>query len=244
MVAHKLCLNCLKPHHVAHDCRSTYRCKAPDCNKKHNTLLHEDRAANNQQVQGSHLANAAIHVDDSDGDDSPEDCLLMTSQVNITGPTGKSLTVRALLDSGSTLSIISTKAMNFLSLKKTGHQVSIEGVSSNPTNINHPLAKLTISSDYTKDWSKKITVAGMDKVTRQLPLQSAPSVRELTHIKDLFLADNQFDKPGKIDLLLGQNIRRHLFLPGMKRGAKDQPEAWHTVFGWTILGTYNPSVHQ
>ena len=38
----KLCLNCLKPNHVAHDCRSSYRCKAKDCGRKHNTLLHEE----------------------------------------------------------------------------------------------------------------------------------------------------------------------------------------------------------
>ena len=243
VVSYKLCLNCLKPNHVAHDCRSSYRCKATNCNKKHNTLLHEDRPAANNQPQISHQSNAAIHVDDSNEDDNLEECLLMTSQVTLTGPTGNSLTIRALLDSGSTLSILSTKVMKFLSLKKTGRSVFIEGVSSKPTNINHPLAKLTLSSDYKKDWSRKITVAGMDKVTRQLPLQDASTVRELPHLKNLILADKQFDKPGKIDLLLGQNIWRHLFLPGMSRGTEDQPEAWHTVFGWTILGTYSPSSH-
>ena len=41
----KLCLNCLKPNHVAYDCRSTFRCKAQNCGKKHNSLLHEDRTA-------------------------------------------------------------------------------------------------------------------------------------------------------------------------------------------------------
>ena len=84
----KLCLNCLKPNHVAHDCRSSYRCKAKDCGKKHNTLLHEERPAAPQQQQPNHQSNAAIHSEESD-EEEDEECLLMTSQVTMTGPTGK-----------------------------------------------------------------------------------------------------------------------------------------------------------
>ena len=238
-MSNKLCLNCMKPNHLAQDCRSSYRCKANSCGRKHNTLLHEDRAAAPAQ-QNSHQSNAAIHTDDSEGDEL-EECLLMTSQVTITGPTGKFLTVRALLDSGSTLSILSTRVMKYLKLKDTGRTVSISGVSSRSTNRRHPLAKATLTSAYKPDWSKRITVAGMDEVTRKLPLQEETHVRKLTHIKELDLADQHFDKPRKIDLLLGQNVWRHLFLPGMSRGTEKEPEIWLTVFGWTILGTYTPS---
>ena len=234
----KLCLNCLKPHHVAHDCRSSYRCKAQDCGRKHNTLLHEDRPA--VQTQSNHQSNSAVHSDESE-EEQLEECLLMTSQVNLTGPTGRTITVRALLDSGSTLSILSTKLMKLLHLEKTGGQVSIAGVSDQSTQKQHPLARVRLSSKFRKDWSKTITVAGMEKVTRQLPLQAAESVRSLNHIKDLPLADSCFDQPGQIDLLLGQNILKHLFLSGKRVGEEDQPEAWLTVFGWTIQGSYTPN---
>ena len=235
----KLCLNCLKPNHVAHDCRSSYRCKAKECGRKHNTLLHEERLAAPTQQQ-SHQSNATIHSEESEEEEF-EECLLMTSQVTLTGPTGKSITVRALLDAGSTLSIVSSKLMKFLSLKKTGKHVSVTGISARSTQRDHPLAKVTISSEFKRGWSKRITVAGMDEVIRQLPLQGAHSVRNLGHIKNLTLADERFDEPGRIDLLLGQNVWRHLFLEGKVKGEEDQPEAWLTVFGWTILGTYNPS---
>ena len=109
------------------------------------------------------------------------------------------------------------------------------------TQKDHPLAKVTISSEFKRGWSKRITVAGMDEVIRQLPLQGAHSVRDLEHIKDLTLADEHFDEPGRIDLLLGQNVWRHLFLEGKAKGEEHQPEAWLTVFGWTILGTYDPN---
>ena len=74
---------------------------------------------------------------------------------------------------------------------------------------------------------------------RQLPLQEATKVRSLPHIQDLYLADEQFDQPGKIELLLGQDICRQLFLSEVKRGSTKEPEAWLTVFGWTVTGAYS-----
>ena len=63
----------------------------------------------------------------------------------------------------------------------------------------------------------------------------------MEHLKNLVLADDQFDQPGKIELLLGQNVWRHIFLDGRVKGKEEHhPEAWLTVFGWIILGAYNP----
>ena len=135
----------------------------------------------------------------------------MTSKVTLVGPTGKMITVRALLDAGSTLSIVSTRLMRFLSLEKTGKTVSISGIKSKTSHQAHPLAKVTLASEYTEGWKRDITVAGLDKVIRQLPLQAAHSVKKMEHLKNLVLADDQFDQPGKIELLLGQNVWRHIF---------------------------------
>ena len=234
----KLCLNCLKPSHVAHDCNSTFRCRVQDCGKKHNSLLHEDRSATST---ASHQANAATHAEDQSQDEENEECLLMTAKVTLIGPTGKMMTVRALLDAGSTLSIISTKLKRNLDLKETGKEVAISGIKSKENKQSHPMARVTLASEYQTNWTKEITVASMDEVIRQLPLQDAQSVRWMSHLQDLDLADDKFDKPGKIELLLGQNVWRHLFLEGRVKGTRQEdPEAWHTVFRWTVLGTYNP----
>ena len=227
---------------MAQNCRSAYRCRADDCHKKHNTLLHEDRTATTTPSQAAHQTNSATHTAVEPSIAKTEH-LLMTSQVVLTGPSGISLTARTLLDSGSTLSILSTKVMKTLSLKKTGSNVTIEGVGSAATPTNHPMAQVTLSSNYRQNWKKQITIAGMDKVTRELPLQGASSVRELPHLKHLVLADDKFDQPGRIDLLLGQNIWKQLFLPGRISGPEDQPDAWHTVFGWTMMGSYTPDSH-
>ena len=239
VMALKLCLNCLKPHHVAHDCNSTFRCRVQECGKKHNSLLHEDRTSATPAT--THQTNAATHAEDKDPDEEDEECLLMTAKVTLLGPTGKIMTVRALLDAGSTLSIISSKLMRQLNLNKTGKEVSISGIKSKDNHKPHPMARVTLASEYDTDWRREVSVAAMDEVIRQLPLQDAQSVRRMPHLKDLDLADDRFDKPGKIELLLGQNVWRHLFIDGRVKGARhEDPEAWHTVFGWTVLGTYNP----
>ena len=199
----KLCLNCLKPNHVAHDCNSTYRCRVQDCGRKHNSLLHNDRSA---ASTASHQANAATHAEDQDLDEENEECLLMTAKVTLVGPTVKMLTVRALLDAGSTLSIISTKARKHLNLKTTGKEVAISGIKSKDNKQSHPMARVTLASEYSTEWKREITVASMDEVIRQLPLQEAHSVRKMSHLQDLELADDKFDRPGKIELLLGQNV--------------------------------------
>ena len=240
-MALKLCLNCLKANHVAHDCRSSYRCKARDCGRNHNSLLHEDRPAAPTMQQANHQSNAATHSDESDQDEEDEECLLMTSKVTLIGPTGRMITGRALLDAGSTLSIVSTRLMRFLSLEKTGKTVSISGIKLKTSHQAHPLAKVTLASEHTEGWKRDITVARLDEVIRQLPLQAAHSVKKMEHLKNLVLADDQFDQPGKIELLLGQNVWRHIFLDGRVKGKEEHhPEAWLTVFGWTILGAYNP----
>ena len=236
----KLCLNCLKPHHQARECNSSFRCKSPGCGKKHNSLLHEDRTGSATSTQQQQVVAAAAH---SESDEEDEECLLMTARVTLLGPAGQ-ITVRALLDSGSTISIVTEQLAKQLRLKKTGRKVSISGIKSGEDSKLHPMMKVELASEFLPSWRANITVASLSKVIRKLPFQDVPHVRQMTHLKGLQLADSKFDQPGKIEVLLGQNIWRHLFLDGKVKGSNMRdPEAWKTVFGWTVLGSYtsNPS---
>ena len=236
----KLCWNCLKPHHMARECNSSFRCKAPNCGRKHNTLLHEERVAPAQPPQPQQLAAVAAHDSDDDGNE----CLLMTARVTLLGPAGQ-ITVRALLDSGSTLSIVTEQLAKQLKLEPTGKSVSISGIKSATDTQLHPMLRVQLASEFQPEWRADVAVASMKEVIRELPLQNVPHVRRMAHLRDLHLADSQFDKPGKIEVLLGQNIWRHLFMDGRVKGSNPtDPEAWETVFGWTVLGNYSSSTSQ
>ena len=138
--ANSLCPNCLKPGHSLTDCRSEYRCRL--CKGNHNSLIHQDSTSSNPQtVTGTaNVANA------SPSSTQAEDNLMMTSQVLLIGPSGKKLVVRALLDCGVNTSIISSKVMKSLGLKKLDACVTLAGIESPDNTPAHPTAQVTLSS--------------------------------------------------------------------------------------------------
>ena len=179
-------MNCLKPGHTPSTCRSTYKCKF--CSQAHNSLLHDNQAnSSNPAVLSTNVTNTGVKS-------CIQDTLLTTAEVLLTGTNGVTLVARALLDSGSTLSIISTKTRKTLALKSLGSSVCIDGVGGAGSSTPCPMVNLHLSSSYRPDWHTDINAAVMCKVTRDIPLQGASAVRELPHIHPLHLADKHFEQ--------------------------------------------------
>ena len=62
----------------------------------------------------------------------------MTSQVILEAPSGKWIVVRALLDSGAGLSLVSQRVVQQLQLPKTSRELSISGVmGTNAGSVSH-----------------------------------------------------------------------------------------------------------
>ena len=108
------------------------------------------------------------------------------------GPGGMA---RALLDSGSTLTLISRKAVQALQLAPTSKAITISGVQDTPVQSSSQLVTLSLSPLQASSPSLQVSAAVVDKATCPLPLQGATAVRHLPHIKDLTLADLTFDMP-------------------------------------------------
>ncbi|XP_063830956.1 uncharacterized protein LOC135080203 [Ostrinia nubilalis] len=75
----------------------------------------------------------------------------------------------------------------------------------------------------------------MDTITNKMPTAQVPS-----HVRDSFrhlvLADNQFDRPAEIDLLLGAELFHNIYDGQRLSFGSDLPVALHSVFGWVISG--------
>jgi len=164
--------------------------------------------------------------------------------VLLEGPTSRKLVVRALLDSGSTISLISTRAANSLQLPKTQTHITFSGIQDSSSAPSHALVNVSMSSLQTPNQPYQISAAVVPKVTGNLPLQGAAGVQNLPHLKDLELADPTFYLPGRIDLLLGENILSKLLKPDIRVGPEGTPIAWKTVFGWAIRGPFTPNVQE
>jgi len=76
-------------------------------------------------------------------------------------------------------------------------------------------------------------------VTGELPSHLVPLNHEWEHIKGLQLADPEFGKPGKMDILLGVETFVDIMRHGRRRGRRRSPTAIKTTFGWVLAGNTN-----
>ncbi|XP_036347504.1 uncharacterized protein LOC118756877, partial [Rhagoletis pomonella] len=93
---------------------------------------------------------------------------------------------------------------------------------------------LTLSSNCS-DKCYDITALILPKITNDLPTQTL-SVSSWPHIQGSFLADPNFAKPGRIDVLVGMDVMDQLICVELRKGPSGTPMAQKTVFGWTLFG--------
>ena len=60
------------------------------------------------------------------------------------------------------------------------------------------------------------------------------------HFKGLQLADSEFGKPDKEDLLFGVEVFIDVVRQGRRKGSHDSPTAIKTEFGWVLAGHIGP----
>ena len=221
-----LCENCLKPHPTS-NCTSTYRCKV--CQQGHNTLLHVD------VVAVVHHTNSATPSVPSD-----REGLMMTSQVKLTGPGGEVAVVTAMLDSGATVPVLASRLVGPLHLKPLKEHIMLTGVGGCKMPTPSPTAWVTVHSIHS-NWSRRVKVTILPKVTSDMPRHNLQAVRELPHLRDLApLADPSFHVPKRVDLILDVDFLDDILVPDKVSGPKGTPSAWRTLLGWGIMGSYSP----
>ena len=150
--AHSLCCNCLKPGHSQADCRSRFTCQW--CDGKHNSLLHSLDQGNSTAPPTSGTVNVTSSI--SSNNSFNQHKLMMTCEAVATGTTGKSMPVRALLDSGADVSSVTSKVANHLNLKNLDATVAVATFGSTSEKI-YRAANFTLSSLIKKDWSHQVS---------------------------------------------------------------------------------------
>ncbi|UYV84344.1 hypothetical protein LAZ67_X001901, partial [Cordylochernes scorpioides] len=102
------------------------------------------------------------------------------------------------------------------------------------------LAHFIIEPLENQDWDLPLQALVVNKMTGLLPSRDLrlPMSEKLRNIQ---LADPQFMKSGKIDLILGANVYGLLLLPEIRRDDKTQLCAQNTKLGWIISGRLSGS---
>ena len=203
----RLCFNCMQPNHATAQC-SSGTCRK--CNQKHHTLLHLP-------------STTAVCLDDNYNN------FLSTAMVPILDSKGTIHKVRAVLDTGSTANLM-TKAT--------------------ATRLGLPIAK---SVQQLTTLGNRLSVLGQTKFTIAIPAEpmqlSAGVVDTILphnvpqepitdkyceHLQSLQLADEQFNSPLPVDLLLSNAVYYTILRPHRIQGPDDTPDAWDSKLGFIV----------
>ncbi|XP_076660868.1 uncharacterized protein LOC143364357 [Halictus rubicundus] len=221
-----LCLNCLASSHQQTQCSSEYRCWA--CDGTHHTTLHDSfqRGQPNEATTSSTSAAYAVSTN--------RVTLLATARVSLEATNGRTLTVRALLDSGSESSFLSEWAAQSLRLKRRAVRVELTGYQG--ANVGTARSEVQVTLRSPLDRTFQVAVDAL--VTKRL-IAPTPAQRVLPgdwpHVQGLPLADPHYSEPAQVDVLLGADVCGMLLLE-KRSGPAGTPVAVRTPFGWTLLG--------
>ena len=225
-----LCFKCLKPGHGVGECRNKNVCRI--CEGRHHVMLHTAEG-----VVTPPISVGTVNTVHSQGNQHSflRKKLLQTCELEAAGPTGKKLRVRAFIDEGADSSSITARAAQILQLKPLKQSVEVTAFGSAEQQCCQ-IANFSISSYAKKDWNLPVSSLIVKKIMGLQPRQEASKIRQLVKNQGLTPADPNFDKPGKIDVLLGADVIPFI---QSRDGATDSVVARDTVFGHVFLGTYD-----
>ena len=166
------------------------------CGGAHNTLLHTESGG---QTSVS-VAGTANVVSTNTLGSLNRHKLLMTCEVLATGPTGKAMPVRGLLDTGADISAVTSRVAKYLGLEKLSTTISVSSYGDVVNQPPSPTVSLVINSIHSEPWQAQLAAVVTEKITGNLPRVNASAVRSHPCLEGVELADPNFDVPGRIDL--------------------------------------------
>lgn len=245
----RVCRNCLTIGHFSNNCRVSSRCQI--CQQNHHTTVHNEyhtansvisstppsivNSSNSQVTENvtAHVVGKSMH------NKHKSQVLLATMHVVLKTPQGD-FVLRALLDQCAQATFITQNAVDALKLsfKKTYLQVNGAG---DQTSITKKYVRFTLFSKTESDFRMDCQAYVLPKITSYQPMDINETV--FSNLKPFVLADPQFSKPGKIDLLLGGDVYGDIVLPSEKKFS-DGLFIKLTHFGWTVSGPTSAMLYQ
>lgn len=160
--------------------------------------------------------------------------LLGTALVNIYSNDIK-YTVRALIDSASEATFISTRLQNKLLLETRSSKTEIHGLNDVLTATSTQLCCIRIGSPIDSSFETSTNAFVVKRLTGRLPYYPVNIYRD-SEFSDLRMADVHVNQSSEIELLLGGDIYPKILQNGIRWDKNRSLVAQKTVFGWIITG--------
>lgn len=251
------CFNCLQKGHRTNGCTSSHSCR--ECGKRHHTSLHANEVSSSRSPDSITAVNQnAVHEEArvsrkesevSTQVDPPrsgtgttlsvsvgsqtKQTLLSTAIVNVRGSNSAVYPCRVLLDSASTEHFVTERFANLVCMKKEPVDYTVSGLNGTNTRIRR-MVRITIES-CVEDFSAELQFLVAPKITGDLPERSF-NASEWSIPADVKLADPEFNRRGRIDMLVGAEIFWNIVKTGQLKLGSNQPVLTDTKFGWVAGG--------
>ncbi|XP_076686068.1 uncharacterized protein LOC143378130 [Andrena cerasifolii] len=216
------CLNCLGKHQID-GCQSNKRCQR--CAEQHHSCLHDAFPT---------AAGAVVqHVTPRVFNTLP--VMLGLARVRTYTPVGQHVSVRALIDPGSEVSLISEQLVKRLGLKRQRARIPLLFAGGAPSQCTRGLVHLDITAD--RDGESILALSAF--VLIDLSSYKPPVVHDGTiwpRLQGLQWAEPRLANQDPIDLLLGADVYNDFMLEGVRKGKPGTPLAQETTFGWILTG--------
>lgn len=231
----KVCLNCLRPDHIAINCKSQ---KCRKCGKSHNTLLHLGEDTNGERANEEEKRTLQKQ---GAGDETKEVVsthvatkesihrILPTAIVEIVGRAGQTRKCNMLLDSGSQANFMTASLCAKIGLRTARVNISVSEINQVETKVLET-AKAKVKSMHC-DFEEELVFMVVPKITARLPNEPL-RFRRADIPSDISLADPDFHKPKRIDLLIGVD----LFWDLISDEPSEHPYLRKTKLGYIIAG--------
>ncbi|KAH8330128.1 hypothetical protein KR067_011209, partial [Drosophila pandora] len=230
------CFVCLEDGHLARGC-SASRCST--CNHRHHILLHPRGQVSPARVSRPIGAVAGANPSRSinpvmNQDRNAELVLLPTANVLVCGRSGDFLPCRALLDSGSQVHLISSRLANELQLGRSKCSTTVAGFGGAGFETDGASVNVFLKSRLST-YSVEIEAVVASHITDYQPSQDIDaSGWKIPGNMDL--ADPNFHKTQRVDLLIGAGLFFDLLSAGQIQLGHGLPIAQNTRFGWVFSG--------
>ncbi|XP_045765822.1 uncharacterized protein LOC123867686 [Maniola jurtina] len=224
-----LCRNCLRKDHTVDQCRLPGGgCKT--CNQRHNSLIHVNVSESEEEPALETVTMSSTSV---------TEVLLCTALVDLFNPTtNEKVTVRALLDSGSQSSFLTTAVKKSLGLPSQKIDTKIIGIGDTKLNVLSERCLVHIKSKHSS-FNTTISSLVLPKLTGQLPKISFDITR--LNISNFQLADPTFNIPSDIDVILGAELFWCIIGTEQHSLGEHYPILRSSKLGWLIAGPICPS---
>lgn len=233
----KVCLKCLSNHDPNFKCKFEI---CPVCSQGHNRLLcYEDEKRRQAESAGNSIerriqeanVNHLILKDDIAS-------LLGTAEVRVLNTTSEVKEMRCLCDSGSQLNLISEEAVRRFGLRPERAKIQLNGVGGKASERSDGIVTVKIGPNFGGRDAIETVFFVVKRISTHLPLERIHT----DWLEQKFvnkLADPNFDKPDKVDALLGVNIWAAILKPDIKHFTENVI-GQNTRFGWVIFGSVTP----